>query len=303
MSFTNLSSPVIFGCSGLRLTPEERDFFKASNPHGFILCNRNMGGKSQLKALIEDLQAMTSSGTPSILVDQGGGSVNPSTKPSWYQSLSSSLFGKDKFEIPKKNIYESYARIAEDLMEIGVTVYCGPLLDLSLPDDQQAVGDNRTFGSDPMIVADLAAVAIKALQDGGITPIMKYIPGQGAATSDREDKPPIINLSFSELQVHFYPFKKNVDCPWAMTSHAVYTAIDPYHPANQSFTIIHEIIRREIGFQGFLISGDIGMTSLSGSFRERTKVSLEAGCDAVLHGSGKMEEMIDVMKGMDRFYD
>ena len=89
--------------------------------------------------------------------------------------------------------------------------------------------------------------------------------------------------------------------PWAMTAHIVYSAIAPYNPATQSSTLIHEIIRREIGFQGFLISDDLGMKALSGSFADRAYKSLEAGCDAVLHCSGHMQEMIEVMKGVCPF--
>ena len=79
-----------------------------------------------------------------------------------------------------------------------------------------------------------------------------------------------------------------------MTAHVVYTAWDPDQPASMSAIVIRDIIRRRIGFDGFLMSDDIGMEALAGDFGSRAAGVVAAGCDVALHCSGKMEEMVAV---------
>jgi len=80
--------------------------------------------------------------------------------------------------------------------------------------------------------------------------------------------------------------------PMGMMAHVVYTAWDKERPASQSSLIVSEIVRGRIGFDGWLMSDDIGMEALKGGFAERAKGVIDAGCDAVLHCSGKMDEMV-----------
>lgn len=298
--FINSSSPVIFGCSGTTLASEEKAFFAENQPLGFILFKRNIQNKVQLKALIEDLKSTVNHPLPPILTDQEGGRVARLTEPEWFHPPASNSLVQGSLEESKKRVHEVYSRIAEELKEVGITVNCAPLLDLHVPGADPIMGD-RTFSSDPYIVAELGAVAIQALQAGGIIPIMKHIPGHGAAACDSHKELPVVTLSYNDLKPHFAPFKANALCPWAMTAHIIYSAIDPSHPATQSFPVIQDVIRREIGFQGFLISDDLGMNALTGSLANRARASLEAGCDAVLHCSGNLSDMINVMKGISPF--
>jgi beta-N-acetylhexosaminidase len=291
------SSPVIFGCSGLTLTPEEREFFQEVQPLGFILFKRNVQDKDQLKALIDDLKSTLNHGNPPILIDQEGGRVARLQEPHWFHPPAAVHLVAENMEESKKRVYETYQKIAQDLTEVGITVNCAPLLDLDVPGADRIMGD-RTFSADPDLVAELGAVAIQALQENGIIPVMKHIPGHGAATCDSHENLPIVSLSYEELEKHFVPFRDNAHCPWAMTAHIVYSAIDPHQCATQSPMVIQDIIRGAIGFQGFLVSDDLGMKALTGTFAERAQKSLTAGCDAVLHCSGNMIEMRDVMKGI-----
>jgi beta-N-acetylhexosaminidase len=80
----------------------------------------------------------------------------------------------------------------------------------------------------------------------------------------------------------------------AMTAHVVFSALDPAHPATTSATIIQQVIRGVIGFQGLLMSDDVSMNALSGSIAERTRAIFAAGCDVVLHCNGKLDEMREV---------
>ena len=92
----------------------------------------------------------------------------------------------------------------------------------------------------------------------------------------------------------FAAFQPLADLPMAMTAHVVFTALDPVHPATTSATIIEQVIRGVIGFQGLLMSDDVSMNALSGSIAERTRAIFSAGCDLVLHCNGKLDEMREV---------
>ena len=82
----------------------------------------------------------------------------------------------------------------------------------------------------------------------------------------------------------------------AMTAHVVFSALDPAQPATTSATIIRQVIRGAIGFQGLLMSDDVSMNALAGSITERTRAIVNAGCDMVLHCNGKLDEMRDVAR-------
>ncbi len=75
-----------------------------------------------------------------------------------------------------------------------------------------------------------------------------------------------------------------------MSAHLLYTAIDPRRPATASPIVVAEIMRGEIGFDGLIISDDLSMKALAGSFGERAAAVIEAGLDIVLHCNGNMEE-------------
>jgi beta-N-acetylhexosaminidase len=81
-----------------------------------------------------------------------------------------------------------------------------------------------------------------------------------------------------------------------MTAHVVFSALDPAHPATTSATIIEQVIRGVIGFQGLLMSDDVSMNALAGSIAERTRAIVTAGCDMVLHCNGKLDEMREVAR-------
>ncbi len=138
--------------------------------------------------------------------------------------------------------------------------------------------------------------------DAGVLPVIKHIPGHGRAMADSHFELPVVDVPRAELEESdFAPFRALNDSPLAMTAHVVYAAIDPTAPATTSAIVIRDVIRRWIGFDGALMSDDIGMKALGGHSEERAqraiasedraRRSVEAGCDLVLHCSGDMDEM------------
>jgi beta-N-acetylhexosaminidase len=158
-----------------------------------------------------------------------------------------------------------------------------------------AVIGNRAYGTEPGKVAAIARAVTEGLGQGGILPVLKHIPGHGRATADSHLRLPEVNTPRNDLErTDFAAFQPLADLPMAMTAHVVFSALDPVHPATTSATIVEQVIRGVIGFQGLLMSDDVSMNALSGSIAERTRAIFSAGCDIVLHCNGNFEEMRDV---------
>jgi beta-N-acetylhexosaminidase len=188
--------------------------------------------------------------------------------------------------------------IALLLRKAGINVNALPLLDVRQPGAHDIIGD-RAFGSEPMQVAALGRAVLEGLRDGGVVGIIKHIPGHGRSMSDSHVELPVVSASEEDLETDLEPFRTLNWAPMGMTSHVVYTAWDGANCASLSSKVIREIIRGRIGFDGFLMSDDLGMHALSGDFGARARGVVDAGCDAGLHCSGTMEEMIAVAGAVD----
>jgi beta-N-acetylhexosaminidase len=295
------SSAVIFGLEGKSIKQEEYDFFAKVNPLGFILFSRNIDNPEQVKQLVADLKAIVGWDCP-VLIDQEGGRVARLKPPHWRKSPAMGGFAKiatNDLKKAEEGVYLNYRLIADELHNLGINVDCAPVCDILFDWAHDIVGD-RSFGSDVDIVSSLARKTAEGLIDGGVLPIIKHIPGHGRAKADSHKELPVVSASLDELkQTDFKVFQNLKDMPWAMTAHILYTAIDAKLPATLSPTVIG-IIRNDIGFDGVLISDDLSMEALQGSFASRTRDSIEAGCDVVLHCNGKMEEMSEIADNIEQ---
>ncbi|MBV9532729.1 MAG: glycoside hydrolase family 3 protein, partial [Bradyrhizobium sp.] len=229
-----------------------------------------------------------------VLVDQEGGRVQRLGPPHWPLYPPGAVFGRLYDIDPPLGIKAarlSARLIADDLLNLGVTVDCLPLADVPVAGANAVIG-NRAYGTEPAKVAAIARAVTEGLEQGGILPVLKHIPGHGRATADTHFKLPVVNAAQTELErTDFAAFRRLADLPMAMTAHVVFSAFDPGHPATTSATIIQRVIRGVIGFQGLLMSDDASMNALTGSIAERTRAIIAAGCDMVLHCNGKLEEM------------
>lgn len=289
-------SPVIFGFSSTELNPAEIEFFRKVRPFGYILFSRNIAGSEQVKHLNAQLRALDASYQPQILVDQEGGRVARLRPPFFddYPSMESL--------VPQghKAIEENFHRLGSELREHGFTVNCAPVLDLKFEYADKIIGD-RSFGDDPIEVAKCAKFALKGLNSAGIEGVIKHIPGHGRALVDSHLKLPIVDTSLEELDAtDFKAFKEiAADAKYAMTAHIIYSSLDPQLPATLSPKVI-AYIRNEINFKGLIMTDDLSMEALSGSFAQRTKLALSAGCDLILHCNGKMAEMLEIAEALER---
>jgi beta-N-acetylhexosaminidase len=94
--------------------------------------------------------------------------------------------------------------------------------------------------------------------------------------------PQLDDLQAADLQ----PFLLNAALPWLMTAHIVFAAIDPANPATLSETVIRDVIRGTIGFQGVLVTDDLSMKAVAEQPRDSARRALAAGCDLALYGAG-----------------
>ena len=291
------SRAFITGISGLELGADERRFIRAERPWGFILFKRNIDTPAQVASLVRELRETVGHADAPVLIDQEGGRVQRLGPPHWPVYPPGAMFGALYDIEPKlgfRAAHLSSRLIAADLIELGITVDCLPLADVPVAGADAVIG-NRAYGTEPAKVAAIARAVTNGLVEGGVLPVLKHIPGHGRATADSHFRLPTVDATRKELdRTDFAAFQPLADLPMAMTAHVVFSALDSAHPATTSATIISQVIRGLIGFQGLLMSDDVSMNALAGTIAERTRAIVGAGCDMVLHCNGKLDEMRDV---------
>lgn len=294
-----MTKAFITGVSGTALSSAERRFIASERPWGFILFRRNVETPSQAISLIRELRSALGEANAPVLIDQEGGRVQRLQPPHWPAYPAGAVFGRLYDIDPALGLTAarlSARLIADDLSELGISVDCLPLADVPVAGADAVIGD-RAYGSEAAKVAAIARAVTTGLEQGGILPVLKHIPGHGRAAADSHIELPSVDASENELdRTDFAAFRPLADLPMAMTAHVVFTALDPAHPATTSATMINKVIRGSIGFQGLLMSDDVSMNALAGTIADRIAAVFAAGCDMVLHCNGKLEEMCEVAR-------
>lgn len=288
---------IIFGINGYTLTIEEKQFFREVNPVGFILFGRNCQNLQQIAALTANLRELfLGRKDVLIMIDQEGGRVARIKPPLFNSTPPAKYFGdiaKYDLQTAVEKTFANYKTIAEMLYGLGINVNCAPVADLYYPNADQVIGD-RSFGSDISFVVELCKAVQKAFRTHKIQAVVKHIPGHGRTLVDSHFKLPVIDTPLVQLErSDFLVFKKLISVQIAMTAHVIYSCIDKNNPATTSPKVI-EYIREALDYDGIIMTDDLGMQALQGSLAERTQRSLTAGCDLLLHCSGKMAEMREV---------
>lgn len=283
----------IFGCNGTSLTVEEKHFFRDADPWGFILFARNLETPDQIRHLTAQLRE-TVGRDAVILIDQEGGRVARLRGPTWLDWLPAleqmALAGPVN---GPKSMWIRSRLIADELLALGIDTNCAPIADVPT-ETVHAIIRNRCYGQSALEVVGAGRAVADGLLAGGVLPVLKHIPGHGRPVADSHLELPRTNAPLAELRAtDFAAFKGLNDLPIGMTAHVVYDAVDPENCATLSAKVI-DLIRSEIGFDGLLMTDDLSMQALSGSFAERATASISAGCDIVLHCHGVMGEMVKI---------
>ncbi|MHA7819214.1 MAG: beta-N-acetylhexosaminidase [Erythrobacter sp.] len=292
--------PAIFGCSGPQLTEEERAFFCEADPAGYILFGRNCIDREQLRALTDDLRSIHGRDRLLVSIDQEGGRVARLRPPHWAAYPAGEAFDRLYAIAPASAIEAARAgakAMSLELSAMGITVDYHPPLDIRQPGAHDVIGD-RSLGSEPMQVAAIGRAILDGLAAGGVTGCIKHMPGHGRSMCDTHKEMPTVHASKEELEHDIAPFRSLNKALIGMTGHLKFPVWDEESPATLSSTIIADVIRGTIGFDGLLLTDDIDMEALAGTIPERSARAQAAGCDIVLNCWAKMDDMTGICEAL-----
>jgi beta-N-acetylhexosaminidase len=287
----------ISGCAGPALSDAERRFFAGTRPCGLILFKRNCETPEQISGLVAAFKNAVESNEVLVMIDQEGGRVQRLRPPLWRGMPPARCYGRlyeNDPEAAKRAAFAGARLIAQELRDLGINVNTTPVLDVPQRGAHEIIGD-RAFSEDPDIVIALGRAVMEGCLAGGVLPVIKHVPGHGRSKADSHLSLPKIHVPDSELEAtDFRAFRALRDAPLAMTAHVLLPAFDDRRPASTSPVIMGEVIRNRIGLTGLVMSDDLGMKALRGSFAERARDVIAAGCDVALHCSGNLAEMEQV---------
>jgi beta-N-acetylhexosaminidase len=250
----------ITGVSGTALTTQERAFLRDAQPWGLIVFKRNVETPDQLRGLVDGFRAAVGRADAPVLVDQEGGRVQRLGPPHWPSYPAGAQYGRIWERDPASALEAARmgARlIANDLLALGIDVDCLPLADVPTHDADLVIGD-RAYGENAEKVAAIAGAVADGLMEGGVLPVLKHLPGHGRATADSHHSLPTVTADLPSLEaVDFAAFRPLAGLALGMTAHVVFSAYDPVAPATTSVTMVQDVIRDSIGFEGLLMSDDI----------------------------------------------
>ena len=283
-----MAGAFIFGCSGPRLTEDEKAFFRDADPWGFIVFARNVRRPEDMRALTAEMRAAVGREAP-VLIDQEGGRVQRLSPPFWTR-WPRPLTQMSRASDPERAMFLRATLIARELHDVGIDVNCTPTADIAHEATHPFLL-SRLYGDSVDSVTARARANAEGCVDGGVLPVMKHIPGHGRATADSHLRLPVVDAALDDLRARdFEVFRRLADLPLGMSAHVVYPALDPERPGTISPAVIDEI-RGGIGFDGLLMTDDISMGALPGTTAERCAASLAAGCEIILHCNGQWDDM------------
>ena len=278
------------GMPGYELSVDEIAFFREANPFGLFLFKRNLDNPEQIRRLCAQFREAVGREDAPVYIDQEGGRVQRLDNGNWplFRNLGSfgALARKD-LEAGRYALRQSSLAMGSMMAELGIGSGTTPVIDLARKGTHDVIGQ-RAFGDDPELVAELGRVVVDAMLEVGEMPIIKHIPGYGRVTVDPHFDCPVVDAEVDDLTgTDFRPFIALRDAPWAMVAHLIFTRIDAERPASVS-PAVYRLIRQDIGYDGVLITDCLTMEALKGTWPERVRAALDAGCDIALHSQGDL---------------
>ena len=291
---------VIISIAGTSLKPVEAKLLKRDKPWGIILFKRNILSETQLIKLTKKIRIIMRDKKFPILIDEEGGRVSRCSNFFDNSSYNQRFFG-DIYKINKligTKLYRTYINsLSKILKKTGINVNTSPVLDLTKKNTHKVIGD-RSYSKHTKIVNELGKLSVNLYKKNKIGTVIKHIPGHGSANLDSHFKLPKVRSSLKTLKETDFKCFKNMNSFFAMTDHILFNNIDKKDNVTHSKTVIKNIIRREIGFKGILISDDISMKALKYDLIKNANLALVSGCNLVLYCSGKAKDMAELLKAM-----
>ena len=280
-----LHGPVMVDLLGTEITDADRDLLLHPATGGVILFSRNFESPQQIYRLIHQIHELRS---PRLLiaVDQEGGRVQRFRDGFTLLPPAASFEHKcgSDLRMAKQVTREIGWLMAAELRAVGVDFSFAPVLDLNFG-VSGVIGD-RAFAKSADNVAQLASAWTFGAREAGMISVGKHFPGHGGVAADSHVDLPVDERPFEQIeQSDLRPFKHLIDngLEAVMPAHVIYAACDP-NPAGFSHFWLQDVLRNRLGFHGAIFSDDLSMAAAEhgGSYAERARAALAAGCDMVL---------------------
>lgn len=279
---------LMFGFSGHSLHPKTKKLLQDCRVGGVILFRGNIATGKQVRKLNGAVQSVVrqSAGLPALIAtDQEGGRVVRLTPRAGVPIFAANgkLVRQGKIE----KIKSAAQTTGRHLRAAGINMNLAPVLDVVTTPKRRGVIGDRSFSSHPHIAAQWGRVYIRTLQAQKVLATAKHFPGHGATTTDSHLNLPIVKLSKSALQrTHIAPFKAAIHDGVAaiMPAHIAYSAFDKDRPATLSHRVLHDLLRRDLKFEGIVISDSMNMAAVSKNRHWESTVvqAVRAGVDVLL---------------------
>lgn len=283
----------ILGFDGFSAPDSLKKISKKFNLGGVILFGRNIESPQQLKNLTTELRTLSNENPFFISIDQEGGRVQRLSPPQFSKYPSAGQIGIEQaFAIGQK--------MGQEMKNLGMNLNFAPVLDVNTNSANPIIGD-RSFGQDPQTVVEIARDFLKGLEES-VLGCGKHFPGHGDTDSDSHLALPIVSHDKERLEkIELYPFQEMIKSglKMMMSAHVLYPALDSKNPATFSKTILDDIARKKLGFEGVIITDDMCMAgALSQADLPAASIqAFAAGCDLILicHNFERHEEVIETL--------
>ena len=292
---------MVVGFGGYTVSAELRSLVREWDLGGVILFGRNIEAPEQVADLAFEIQELAHDVPLWVSVDQEGGRVARLRAPFTEWPPMAGLGRCGDTELAERFA----AALADELLAVGVTLDFAPVLDVhnEVTDPVDHVIGDRALSADPDEVGRLGRVIIETLQRNGIAACAKHFPGHGETRVDSHHELPVVEHPPERLREHeMAPFRAAIAAGVAtvMTAHVLYPALDDEQPATLSQAIIDDILRRELGHQGLIVTDDLDMGAITGSHTvEHAAVrALNAGCDTLLVCGDSIERHAAVIEAI-----
>ena len=275
----DLASLVCLGFDGEEPTPFIEQAF-AAGVSTVILFARNVGDPTRTRETCRRLREVA--GRPIVIsIDQEGGASRRLIDGFTPVPSMRELAG-----LGSEAVAEAARITARELESVGIDFNFAPVVDVDSNPDNPVIG-TRSFSSDPDLVAELGAIWIRSMQDASVAACAKHFPGHGDTSEDSHHELPRLPHDLERLRrVELRPFVSAVDAGVAsiMSAHVLFEAIDPDRPATLSPTVLQDVLRGELGFDGLIVSDDLEMEAIAGRMPiEAAAVeAINAGIDLLL---------------------
>lgn len=270
---------------------------------GIILFAYNIEDEAQLSTFRDSLKAFK--GAPLIYIDEEGGRVarignNPNFAVEKFESMGA--IGKTG---DPKNAYHCGNTIGTYLKRYGFDVDLAPVADVNTNPKNPVIG-TRAFSDDPELAAKMVVSCVKGLKDAGVASCLKHFPGHGDTSTDTHFGYAQTLKTWEEMKgCEMVTFKAGIDAgvPMIMTAHIAAPGVTGSGvPSTLSPVILTEKLRKELGFQGIIITDSMAMGAITREYDSATAavLSLQAGADIILDPKVFTEAFDGVMKAVQQ---